>query len=141
MKQRPAIGVALIVRKAGKILLHKRKGRHCPNTWACPGGHLEMWEELPETALRELKEEAGNIQVTPPTFLTVSNCRHYDEKKHYLTVFMLSDWISGEAKVMEPKKCERWEWFDFDHLPAPLMLGIEDIKSRGCLLQAIMGEK
>jgi 8-oxo-dGTP diphosphatase len=92
-----------------------------------------MWEDFSETALRELQEEAGNLQVTTPEFLTIVNARFYDEKKHYVTIFMVCDWISGEAQVMEPKKCKEWQWFDYDNLPSPLMLGIQDIKDRGIL--------
>src|SRR5688572_6765239 len=40
---RPLAAVCLVIRRNGKVLLHKRKGRHAPGTWAFPGGHLEMF--------------------------------------------------------------------------------------------------
>jgi 8-oxo-dGTP diphosphatase len=46
MKQRPAVGIGVLVRHNGKILLGKRKGSHGRRTWAPPGGHLEFEEEL-----------------------------------------------------------------------------------------------
>lgn len=135
---RPLVGVALIVQKDNKILLHKRKSPHAPGTWACPGGHLEKWETFEDAALRELAEEAGPLVVTKPRFFTAANTRFYDEDKHYVVIFMLADWVAGDPEVMEPDKCECWGWFDYKNLPEPLMQGIEDIKNRG-FLGFIMG--
>lgn len=123
----PQVGIALLIRKEGKVLLHKRKGKHAGGTYAFPGGHLEGWETFEGAALRELAEEAGAIQVTMPQFWTVANTRFYDEGKHYVCIFMISDWISGEAKTMEPDKNEGWDWFDWNHLPEPLMLGLQNL--------------
>lgn len=115
----------------GKVLLHKRKGGHSPGVWAFPGGHLEFGESFEEGGLRELGEEAGPVNVTTPRLWTVSNTIYKKEGKHYVCVFLLADWISGEAKVMEPSKCECWEWFAWDELPEPLMAGIQDLRKRG----------
>lgn len=134
---RPLIGTALIVRKGNQILLHKRKGRHAPDTWACPGGHLEMWENFEESTARELLEEAGPIIVGPITFFTAVNARFYNEHKHYVTLFMVCDWMSGEPQIIEPEKCECWQWFTFDQLPQPLMLGVDTIKKNGLLKQVL----
>ena len=38
--KRPGVGIATIVRNGNKVLLHKRKGKHAPNTWAFAGAHL-----------------------------------------------------------------------------------------------------
>ena len=27
---------------------------------------------------------------------------------------------AGEPKVLEPDRCESWDWYDFDALPKPL---------------------
>jgi len=35
---------------------------------------------------------------------------------------MISDFESGEVQLMEPDKCEQWEWFEWDNLPSPLFL-------------------
>lgn len=61
MFKRPLVDIGLFVLKDGRVMLHKRN--HTPRVWAFPGGHLEEWESFEECALRELKEEAGDIIV------------------------------------------------------------------------------
>lgn len=121
----PQVGVALIVRRGNNVLLHKRISNHQGGKWAFAGGHLEKFETIEECALRELKEEAGNIKVTKPQLLQIMNVRFRDDDKHYLTLFYIADYIDGTPKVMEPKKCAEWKWFDWDNLPQNIMPGIE----------------
>jgi len=130
-KPTPRVGIGHLIRRDGQVLLHKRKGEHANGFWAFPGGHLEGWETWEECSMRELAEEAGDdIKVTDPVFWTASNTRFYDEGKHYVVIFMISDWISGEAICAEPEKNEGWEWFNWDNLPSPLMLGLQNIVER-----------
>ena len=129
--ERPMVGLATCVRKDGNVPLHKRRGKHAHGSWAFPGGHLEKWEAFEECALRELKEEAGDIEVKNLHFWTVVNTLYRDEDKHYVVVLMMADWVSGEPKVMEPDKCECWGWFDWDDPPQPLMQGLKILRDRG----------
>lgn len=126
----PLVGVTTLVLRDRKVLLHKRKGKHAPGMWAGPGGHLELFEDIKVAALRELAEEVGpDMVITEPAFWTVSNTKFYDEGKHYVVIIMVANWVSGEAVVMEPDKCECWGWYDWDSLPEPLMPGLQDLKN------------
>lgn len=126
---RPLVGVCLCIRRNdGKILLHKRKGKHAPGTWAFTGGHLEKWESFEECVLREMREEVGDVNVTKPVYWTTVNTLFRDEDKHYVVVCMVCDYISGEPRVMESDKCECWEWYSWDNLPSPLMKGLQILK-------------
>ena len=77
-----------------------------------PGGHLEYGEEVEACALREVAEETG---------IKVKNVRRansitndiYPEGKHYITLYVLCDYEDGEPELLEPHKCERWEWFSW----------------------------
>ncbi|PIT90194.1 MAG: DNA mismatch repair protein MutT [Candidatus Komeilibacteria bacterium CG10_big_fil_rev_8_21_14_0_10_41_13] len=115
------IGVAAIIRNDNKVLIGKRKNAHGEGCWAFPGGHLEFNEDPQETAIRETLEETGirikNLKVGPYT-----NDKFEKEGKHYITLFIIADYDSGEAKVLEPEKCEKWDWFSWDNLPEPLFL-------------------
>lgn len=130
MNNRPKVGVGVIIFKDGKILLGKRKNAHGDGTWSFPGGHLEFQESWEECAARETKEEAGII-IKNIRFGTATNDIFQAEEKHYVTLYMLSDYESGTVKVMEPETCEKWEWFQWDKLPQPLFIPVQNLLKNG----------
>ena len=107
-----------MVFKDGKVLLGKRKGSHGESQFAWPGGHMEYMESFENVAKREVKEET-DMEVENVRFLRLYNLKEY-APKHYVDIGLVADWKSGEPKVMEPEKCEGWNWYDMDTLPAPL---------------------
>jgi len=115
------VGVGVFVFKDGKFLMQKRQGSHGAGTWSLPGGHLEFGESFEETARREVKEES-NLTIKNVRFGAVTNDHFVDENKHYVTIWMLSEWASGELKNMEPEKCSAQTWNTFDDVPQPLFL-------------------
>lgn len=52
----------------------------------------------------------------------VTNDIFHNENKHYVTLWMRSDWATGEPEIAEPDKFIDQDWFDFDNLPQPLFL-------------------
>lgn len=116
-KPMPSVGIMIF--KDGKVLLHKRKGSHGEGEYAFPGGHIEYMESFEDCARRETKEEAG-IEIENIRFQFVASVRKY-KPKHYVHIGLIADWKSGEAKTMEPDKCEgEWAWYDLDDLPEPI---------------------
>ena len=130
MHERPKVGVGVIVVKGGKVLLGKRKSAHGEGLWGFPGGHLEFNESWEECASRETMEETG-VAIQNIRFGTATNDIFLAEKKHYITIFMLADYDSGDVEVMEPEKCERWEWFLWDQLPQPPFVPICNLLKEG----------
>ncbi len=120
---RPKVGVGVMVLKNGKVLLGKRKGSHGQGEYAWPGGHLEYMESFEACAKREVEEETG-MQVGNVKFLRLLNLKAY-APKHYVDIGLMAQWKSEEPKVMEPEKCEGWDWYDMDDLPHPLFGPIE----------------
>ena len=121
MKERPEVGVGVLVFGDGKALLLKRKGAHGEDTWCYPGGHLEFGESFLDTAIREVEEESG-LKVKNPRFLCITNDIFKNENKHYITIFVAVDYVSGEARIMEKEKCTDIGWFELDNLPKPLFI-------------------
>lgn len=124
-KRKPQIGVGVVVVKQGKVLLGKRKGSHGEGEWSFAGGHLEFGESVEGCASRELAEEAGlqaiSLQLGPWT----EDVMEID--KHYITIFAFVHTFEGEPKLLEPHKCEGWEWFDWNSLPSPLFMPIRSL--------------
>lgn len=123
----PRIGVGVFVRKDGKFLIGKRKGdiKHGNGDWHLAGGHLEFGETLEECAKREAFEETG-VSITNVKFLSITN-DIFSDTKHYVTLFMVADYESGEVTACEPDKCEGWEWVTWEDIPKPLFLPIEHL--------------
>ncbi|HDP73877.1 MAG TPA: NUDIX domain-containing protein [Candidatus Woesearchaeota archaeon] len=130
MQERPRTGVGVIVVKDRKVLLGKRKNAHGEGCWSFPGGHLELYEDVEECAAREVMEETG-ISIKNSRKAAFTNDIFEKEQKHYVTLFIVSDFASGEVFVKEPDKCEKWEWFHWDDLPEPLFIPIRNLLKQG----------
>jgi 8-oxo-dGTP diphosphatase len=115
------VGIAVFVIKDGTFLMLQRKGSHGEGTWSLPGGHLEYGESFEDTARREVKEET-NLNIMNVRIGGITNDIFSNENKHYVTVWMMSEWESGIEQNMEPQKCTAQAWRTFDTLPEPLFL-------------------
>ena len=69
-------------------------------------------------SIRETKEETG-IEIANVSFILLGNIPD-TYATHYVAIGFSADWKSGEPVVLEPTKCERWEWCDLHDLPQPL---------------------
>lgn len=127
------VGTGIIVVKDKKVLVGRRKGSHAAGLISFPGGHLDFGETWDACVLRELAEECGEdfkVAVVPALTKIDFEGRfrlHLDwfvtndilpEGKHYITIFLVAEWVSGEPVNMEPHKCEGWEWLTFEELKA-----------------------
>ncbi|CAI7619993.1 unnamed protein product [Penicillium glandicola] len=115
----PRVGIAVfILNPAGKFVIGKRKGSHGAGTWGLPGGHLEFGESFETCAVRETLEETG-LNIQDVRYLTTTNSIMKAENKHYITIFMGSVCEgSVDPQVLEPEKCDGWEWVSWDELRA-----------------------
>ena len=118
-EQHVRVGIGVIVCKDGKFLIQRRKGSHGSGTWSIPGGHLEFNEQFEDTAKREVFEETG-VEIKNVRFGALTNDILSDEGKHYVSIWLISDYAGGNERIMEPDKCDRLEWCTFDTIPEPL---------------------
>ena len=122
-----AVDIA-IFNKEKKVLLGKRLAKAGKGTWCFPGGHLKTNETITECASREIREELGDdieVHIAKEIISVRENCVA-PQHIHHLTIIMKGIHTGGEPKVNEPYKCEKWEWFDLDSLPAPLFSGVAE---------------
>ncbi|KAF9310277.1 Nudix hydrolase 15, mitochondrial [Podila horticola] len=106
------VGLGVMIMHQGKVLVGKRIGSHGADTWQLAGGHLEFGETFEECALRESEEETGlTLDPASAKFIVANNNIMSKIDRHYVTIFMAANVVgSAEARVMEPLKCEKWEW-------------------------------
>jgi 8-oxo-dGTP diphosphatase len=132
-EKRPLVGVGVFLYNSeGKILLGKRKGAHGAGQWSLPGGHLEFKESFGQCCEREVKEETDiEIGAYDIKKLGFTNDIFEKEDLHYVTLFFRTEvYTAGRKnipKLMEPDKCEGWEWFGLDELPSPLFPALKQI--------------
>ena len=127
IKQKPGVGVGVMILRGNKVLLGKRHSDptkadselHGEGSWTLPGGKIDFQEGLKEAAARELFEETG-IKAIDFELVSVSNDKVPD--KHFVTVAFLAKSFEGEPKIMEPDEITEWQWFDLDNLPSPIFL-------------------
>lgn len=133
----PQVGVGVIIVRDGKVLLGRRRGSHGAGAWALPGGHLEWGETVESCARREVKEETGlDLGVVRPAPYT--NDVMAEEGKHYVTCFVEAAALAGEARVMEPTKCERWAWFAWSEMPEKLFQPLKTLVDSGYVAKNAM---
>ena len=121
---RPVIGVGVLVWRDKQLLLGKRITEKQDVSWQFPGGHLESDETVIQCASREVLEETG-LTVKAQRHLGFTNTMFSVGEQQYITLFVSCDYAVGKAQVLEPEKCEVWQWFDYQDLPSPLFQPIE----------------
>ena len=126
----PRVGVGVLVLRGDLLLLGHRAGAHGAGTWAPPGGHLEFGETVAQCALREVLEETG-LEVGSLRQGPYTSDFFASAGKHYVTLFIVARWVSGEPKVLEPTKCLGWHWFRWSELPQPLFQPLQTLRLTG----------
>ena len=129
IRQRPQVGIGVLVIRNNTVLLGKRKNAHGNGYWAPPGGHLEFGETFQECAQREVLEETG-MHITKIHQGPITNDIFYKEGKHYVSIFMIAYNTRETPRVIEPDKCDNWCWFAFDQLPSPLFLPLQQLTEK-----------
>ena len=123
--QQPRVGVAVFVLSEGRFLMGFRKGAHGAGTWSLPGGHLEHGESFEQTARREVEEETG-VEITNVRFGAVTN-DVFDDARHYVTIWMVSDHLWGSPQVREPDKFVDLRWITPPTMPDPRFLSMRNL--------------
>lgn len=105
--QPPAVGVAVVVEKDGKILVGRdgRKGGY-----ALPGGHWETGETLKEAAAREVLEESG-VSIVNLRLLSLYDFYRPDKQRSYVSIWFVAEYVSGELRDNVQESRYEWSWY------------------------------
>jgi len=116
----PALTVDCIILKKEKtettILLIKRKHEPFKNTWAFPGGFVDMNETTEEAAKRELKEETGLIIENLMQIKTFSDVNR-DPRGRTVSVVYYSEIKTEKIKPKAGDDAKEVSWFSINNLP------------------------
>ena len=117
----PIIGVGattLVFNEKNEVLLNLRSDT---GTWGIPGGSMELHENIRETAVRELKEEAGITAESLELVDVLSGKDYYFEYQNghkmccVIVLFKVTDY-SGKIKVSDDESREL-KFFPLNALP------------------------
>lgn len=100
-----------------RILLIQRKHEPYKDRWALPGGFIEMDEDLPAAAARELAEETGLSAVALEQLRTFGRPGR-DPRGRAITVVYFGLMDHCEQQVKAADDAANVDWFDIDRLPS-----------------------
>lgn len=119
---KPLIGLGattLVFNDKKELLLNLRTDT---NTWGIPGGSMELYETIEETAIRELKEEA-DISADELELVTILSGKEYyfeypngDKMCTVIVLFKVLNY-TGDIKIADSES-KQLKFFSLDNLPS-----------------------
>ncbi|MFO1183189.1 MAG: NUDIX domain-containing protein [Bauldia sp.] len=107
----PSLGVSVLVRRAGEVLLVRRARAPYAGRWALPGGHVRFGERLEDAAQRELAEETG---IAARSFRQIETIEIFGSGReggpatHHVLVVLAGEWESGEPIAGDDAAAAGW---------------------------------
>ena len=116
---RPAVSVDIVamggVNGKREVLLIQRKQDPHADSWALPGGFLDIDETLEQAAARELKEETG-LKIKTLRQLGAFSQVDRDPRTRVISIAFLAELVAGQTPVAADDAKDAG-WFDLNELP------------------------
>jgi 8-oxo-dGTP diphosphatase len=112
------VAVFACVEGQAKLLLVQRKHEPYRGSWALPGGFVEIDEDLPEAAARELAEETGLKDVSLEQLRTFGKPGRDPRGRTITVVYFGIAPQDQQQRVKAADDAADVRWFDIDHLPS-----------------------
>jgi 8-oxo-dGTP diphosphatase len=127
----PVVGVAIVVRRRGAVLLGLRAGSY-RDQWCIPCGYVEWDEDVREAAEREFLEETG-LQVRAGRVIAVHSNFH-NPAQHTVGIWFAGRIIGGTLCAGDDLRDAAF--FSLDALPEPIAfptdrLVLEQLRQEG----------
>ena len=108
--RRPVIGVSVLVRKDGAVLLVRRSRAPFAGMWSFPGGHVEWGERLADAAIREVREETGVDIDRPVQIDTIEFLIPHESGigRHIVLLVFEGRYVAGDVAAADDAADARW---------------------------------
>jgi 8-oxo-dGTP diphosphatase len=108
---RPLVGVGVVVRRGGAVLLVERAHPPRAGEWSLPGGLQKLGETVFAAAEREVREEAG-IDIRIAGIVDVVDLIERDAggavRYHFTLIDLVADWLAGEVRAGSDAAAVAW---------------------------------
>lgn len=98
--ERPVPAVGVVCWRDDEVLLIRRGREPRKGQWSIPGGKVERFESLKDTALRELREETGVEARLGPLIevyeIIEPGSEAHPEGFHLVLIDYVAEWMAGE---------------------------------------------
>ena len=115
---RPWVGIGAIVFRGDDVLLVRSNKGSRRGQWSIPGGAQDPGETIFQTAIREVREEAG-IEVEAVEIVTAVDSIRRDAdgrvRFHFTLIDVLAEWRSGELSAGDD--ADRADWVPASRFP------------------------
>lgn len=113
------VGALIYAKNTGRYLFLLRQGGSYPNTWALPGGKVDVGETVIIGLAREIQEELGG-SISDPKLIPIEKYTSNDEKFIYHTFFISVD---DEFVPLLNHEHIGYAWLPLSNVPKPLHPG------------------
>lgn len=112
----------MVFNEQGRVFLVKRgpDARNECGKWDFPGGGVEFGERYEEAIKREIKEEF-NMDIEVVELLEVVSHIIPKENQHWVSPSYIARHLSGEPRIMEPRKTSEIKWIDISQISIALL--------------------
>lgn len=118
------VGVHVLCERGDEVLLLRRAGTgFFDGCFSLPGGHVEEGESAFAAAARELAEETGLVVARSELDWLGAVHRRSDTSR--IDFFLQARSWQGEARILEPDKCDLMCWRSRQTLPQPMVAYVE----------------
>ncbi len=105
----------LLVNKNEEILLVLRNSEPFKGRWALPGGYLDWYETVEQTAIREVSEETG-LTVSALELAGIRSDLSAGDDRQNVDIFFFSRAFKGKLNSSS-KEIKKTHWFSINSLP------------------------
>jgi 8-oxo-dGTP diphosphatase len=108
---RPFVGVGAVVWDGRHVLLERRGQPPAQDSWALPGGLVELGETAEEAVAREVYEECGIRVSVGPLLGLFEPIQHDGDGRvlyHFVVIDFLAHYVSGDLQRGDDAAEVRW---------------------------------